>query len=121
MGPTVATILSGSGFSKKDVLSYILEYARKPAGNVNLRWMRGNSHAPKTVPLALESTRSVRRIFDPEHLMLIIIGEPYHRHVALYGGGGDHGGPVTQKIELPAHWSELVNKYRQIVPTYARY
>ncbi len=76
---------------------------------------------PKTVPLALESTRSVRRIFDPDHLMLIVIGEPYHRHVALYGGGGDHGGPVTKKIDLPVSWSELVNKYREIVPTYARY
>jgi hypothetical protein len=121
MGPTIAKVLSDNGFAKKDVLSYILEYSRKPAANVNLRWIRGNSHMPKTVPFALESTRSVRRIFDPDHLMLVVIGESYHRHVALYGGGGDHGGPVTKKIDLPVNWSELVNKYREIVPTYARY
>jgi hypothetical protein len=53
--------------------------------------------------------------------MLIVIGEPYHSHVALYGGGGDHGGPVTQKIDLPMNWNELVTKYKDIVPTYARY
>jgi len=41
--------------------------------------------------------------------------------IAAYGGGGDHGGPATQKIEFPANWDELVKKYDDIVPNYARY
>ena len=30
-------------------------------------------------------------------------------------------GWVTKRIELPANWDKLVEKYRDIVPTYVRY
>jgi hypothetical protein len=28
---------------------------------------------------------------------------------------------TTKKIRLPAHWDELVKRYKQVVPTYVRY
>jgi hypothetical protein len=38
--------------------------------------------------------------------------------MAITGGGRQH---VTKKVELPGDWETLVKKYKDIVPTYARY
>jgi hypothetical protein len=47
---------------------------------------------------------------------VVICGGPGSWIVLTKGGRG-----LTKKIELPAHWDKLVEKYRNMVPTYARY
>jgi hypothetical protein len=121
MTPANAKVLADAGLSRKDMIDYIVEYARKPATEVNVRFLKENCHAPEEVPLPIEPTRSVRRIFDPTHLMIIVVGEPYYPGMTLYGGGGDHGAPVTKKIELPRNWAKLVAKYKDVVPAYRQY
>jgi hypothetical protein len=122
MSPGLAGILAKEGFSKADVLSYIVEYARRPATELNVRWMVGNNHLPDScVPMPAEGTRSVRKYWDTEHMMIIVGGSNYGASGVSYGGGGDHGGPVTKKLQLPGNWKTLVEKYREIVPTYVRY
>ena len=81
-----------------------------------MRWMKGNHHIPKDVPLPADSTRSVRKFFSAMHLPVIVAGINYSSGVAIYGGGGDHGGPITKKIELPKNWDELVAEYEDIKP-----
>lgn len=49
-------------------------------------------------------------------LQVIIAGGPGNLLCATRGGAG-----VAQKIELPANWSKLAAKYKNLVPTYARY
>ena len=49
--PETAKFLHSNGYSRKDVTSYIVEYARRPATEVNVRWMKGNHHYPKEVLL----------------------------------------------------------------------
>jgi hypothetical protein len=48
--------------------------------------------------------------------------------IVVFGGFGSwlgflHGGPplITKKVELPKNWAQLVKKYKNLVPTYARY
>jgi hypothetical protein len=36
----------------------------------------------------------------------------YSFGVAFYGGGGDHGGPITKKIDLPKNWEQLKAEYK---------
>ena len=56
-----------------------------------------------------DPTRSVKKFFTTRHLSLIVAGPG---STALFGGGGDHGGPITKKIELPKNWDTLVAKYK---------
>jgi hypothetical protein len=111
MSPDLAKFLHARGMSRKDLVDYIVEYARIPTGGLVLRWMTGNHHEPKGVPLPQDPTRSVRKFWSGMHLPIIVAGG---NGIALmfYGGGGDHGGPITKKVRLPQNWGELVMRYR---------
>jgi hypothetical protein len=122
--PAVAKDLADAGFTKKKFLSFIQEYARKPVEKSYLQWLINAHHMPKEVVIPFESTKStMRRFLSGEHLIAIVAGSHdfVSFDIAAYGGGGDHGGPVTKKIELPKNWSKLVKKYEDIVPNYAQY
>jgi len=110
--PETAQLLLNYGLSKKDFISYIVEYARRPTTEINVRWHIDNNHLPKGVPLPADPTRSVRKFWSSLHLPVIVAGMNYSAGVAIYGGGGDHGGPITKKIETPKNWDQLVAKYK---------
>ncbi|MFC1901705.1 hypothetical protein ACFLX3_02105 [Chloroflexota bacterium] len=122
--PSIAKDLADAGFTKKDFLSYIREYARKPVDKQYLQWLIRAHHLPEEVVLPVESTKStMRRFLSAEHLIAIVAGSNdfVSFDIAAYGGGGDHGGPATKKLELPANWETLVKKYDDIIPGYANY
>jgi hypothetical protein len=110
MSPYLARFLHAHGFTRKGLVDYLVEYARIPAAQLNVRWMTGNHHEPKDVPLPLDSTRTVRKFWSPLHLNIAVAGEN-SPGLVFYGGGGDHGGPVTARIDLPRNWDELVARY----------
>jgi len=112
MCPATAKLLHENGYSRKGVTSYIVEYARKPASEMNVRWMRGNNHFPPQVPLPADPTRTVRKFFSGMHLPIVVAGMSYSWGVGFYGGGGDHGGPISKKISLPRDWKRLVDQYK---------
>lgn len=114
LSPLSAKVLADAGLSRQGVTDYIVEYARRPAPQLHVRWMRGNCHDLGLIPLPLDMTRSVRKIFSGSHLPIIVAGNANSPGGALYGGGGDHGGPITKQIELPANWDALVERYRTI-------
>jgi len=121
LSPGSAEKLAAEGWTKKDVVSYIVEYSRKPASELNVRWLIGNNHLPRDVVMPVNSSHSVRRFWDSEHLLVIVGGSNYGTSGVAFGGGGDHGGPVTKKVDLPKDWDNLVNKYKDLVPTYIPY
>ncbi len=110
LSPGLAKALHSQGLSRKGIVDYIVEYARIPASKLNVRWMIGHHHEPKTVPLPAEDTRTVRKFWSDVHLPIIVAGGEAVG-LAFYGGGGDHGGPVTVKIQLPKNWKELLARY----------
>lgn len=114
--PETAQFLNENGYSRKNLTAYIYEYARKPATEVNIRWMLGNNHIPKEVPLPADPTRSARKFFSSKHLPILVGGLNYSWGVAMYSGGGDHGGPITKKVNLPKNWGKLVDDYKDIKP-----
>jgi hypothetical protein len=111
MSPELARFLHKNGFTRRKLVDYIVEYARKPASQINVRWMIGNCHEVVPVELPLDPTRSARKFWSDMHLPIIVAGGD-GLGLAFYGGGGDHGGPVTAKIDLPKNWDELVARYR---------
>lgn len=122
MSPGCAKILANAGFFKKEVRDYLVEYARRPSDQLNIRWMIGNNHLPENcVPMPAETSRSVRKYWNDDHLLIIVGGSNYGASGVSYGGGRDHGGPVAKTLQLPRNWEALVEKYNGIVPTYVRY
>jgi hypothetical protein len=121
LSPGGASKFAEEGWTKKDVLSYIVEYARKPASELNIRWLKGNNHLPKDVPLPVNPSHSARIFWSSEHMLLIVGGSSYGASGVAYGGGGDHGGPVCKKLRPPKDWANLVARYKAIVPSYVRY
>jgi len=122
--PSVAKDLADSGYSKQSFMNYILEYARRPVDKVYLDWLVNAHHQQKDLVIPLASCKStMRRFFTTEHMITVVAGshDYFSFDIAAYGGGGDHGGPAIIKIELPANWDELVKKYDDIIPNYARY
>ncbi len=129
MLPGAAKELADAGWTKKDILSYIVEYARWPASDFatwppRARTLRAHvgTIPAQPIPIPQDSTLP-RRIFrSSDHMMIIVGGASIDlNYILSLGGGGDYGGPITKKIELPANWDKLVKKYKSVVPTYAHY
>ncbi|HWU03276.1 MAG TPA: hypothetical protein VN222_11110, partial [Novosphingobium sp.] len=97
LSPKTARVLADAGLSRQGVTDYIVEYARRPAPQLNVRWMRGNCHDLGLIPLPLDMSRSVRKVLSGAHLPIIVAGNENSPGGALYGGGGDHGGPITKR------------------------
>lgn len=111
-----------AGWSRRDVIDYIVEYCRRPASEVPLEWLIENNHFAKIIQegklrFPEAPGHSTRVFFDDEHLLIAVCGVS----PGYFAGGGDHGGPSCTKIDLPANWKELVNKYKDMVPEYLDY
>jgi hypothetical protein len=124
MTPANARELASGGWTKKEVISYIAEFARRPAEPHGRSWIQASAHQPKEM-VPVESNTPMRLYFSTEHLMIVVSGgtsgAPALTGIIAYTGGGDYGGPVTKKIELPKNWNSLVKKYKDIVPVHAPY
>jgi len=117
--PTNAGSLANGGWSKKAVKDYIVEntivpddYFSRLGLKADKPFDRGNVTGPGRGP----------KIFYPNPR------DPDPARVFVFGGFGSwmgfiQGGPppITRKVELPANWAQLIKKYKNVVPTYARY
>lgn len=119
--PICARMMADAGWTKERILSYVVEYGRKPASQVDLQWLVGNNHPPKTVDLPVNMEHSTRNFWSAEHMFVLVGGGKAGPMVTVLGGGGDHGGPSCTKIGLPGNWDELVREYADIVPGYVDY
>ena len=113
--PQHARALAEEGWTKKEIQTYISEYARKPAYQTSgfyLPWSPNRIHPP------LNPQDSVRMIASPNSIRLVVAGGAGGLMIDLISGGS---GWTTKKITLPANWNKLVAKYKDVVPTYFRY
>ena len=119
--PKAAEQFKKKGFSRKDVLDYICEYARQPVADNNLRWVKGNNHLPDGVLLPLHSSCTYRKFWNTDHLLITVAGSNMRLEGVAFPGGGDHGGPSCTKIGFPEKWKELQARYSDYTPAYLAY
>ncbi|MBR1781050.1 MAG: hypothetical protein IJ751_06600 [Oscillospiraceae bacterium] len=119
--PKCAKMFAEAGWTKQKILDYVVEYARRPASEVDLGWLINNAHEPANVPLPVCDDHYTRTFWTKEHMFVIVGGGQAGCSVAVLGGGGDHGGPSCTKIELPANWDALVAEYNISKPDYIEY
>ncbi len=123
LSPQIANMFADAGWTKQRILNYVVEYNRIPADEWNLRWLVQSNHEPRIaggidIETPLDGSYSARRFWNDDHMFIVVAGAQWG--VAITGGG-DHGGPACCKIELPANWDSLVEKYTEIVPHYLDY
>jgi hypothetical protein len=112
--PPHAQALADGGWTKKEIAAFVAEYARVPAYRHPDYWGTLGPEKPRP-PLNAEDPTPIIR--NPDIIRIIVAGGP-GAFMAITGGGRQH---VTKKVELPGDWETLVKKYKDIVPTYARY
>ncbi|MCD7749240.1 MAG: hypothetical protein LUH42_04210 [Oscillospiraceae bacterium] len=121
MTPICAKMFADEGWDKKRILEYVVEYARRPGSEVDIRWLIGNNHIPANVSLPVDMTHSTRTFWDTKHMFALVGGGSAGPMMTVLAGGGDHGGPSCTRIELPARWKDLVAEYADIRPEYIAY
>ena len=112
--PAYAAILSRGGFTKKDVKVFIAKNAKAPYNPRSAPITERNQQQQTGEPVPLFS--------DPDKIMIVVTCGSGPVGGSVVQGGINLGSDfVSKKIELPANWSKLVNKYKSIVPTYLMY
>jgi hypothetical protein len=117
--PNNAQSLANAGWSKQAIKDYIIKNTRVPDDY----YQRLGLGTPKPAEQAIFlTTGSGSEIFRPSQ------SNPDPVQIFVYGGFGSwmgflQGGPapITTKAELPKNWTQLVKKYKNIIPSYLRY
>lgn len=119
--PSHAKTLADAGWTKEDIKNFISEYARRPLYQNG----RGSTLGSTGLPFNPQDTVAVMP--NPDAIKLIVAGGAGNMIGIIKGSSGGltpgagRGRLTTIKIELPADWRELVQKYKSIVPTYSLY
>lgn len=120
LNPVHAKIVADKGWSKQEIITYISEFARVPVSR-HPSYNGGSLIALPKAYRATDSADSAPLLENPAWIRIIVAGGPGN-FTGMYGGSCWEGGDwVTHKVNLPAGWNSLVNKYKNIVPTYAMY
>jgi hypothetical protein len=118
ISPPRAEVLSEAGWGKKDVKTFISENATAPySPEFERTGLAPQEGGPRRLPFNLGDP--VRLMPDLNNIMIVVAGGAWPGNGAVVTGG--LGGVVTKKIELPANWGKLVEKYKNVIPTYALY
>ena len=110
-----AKALAEAGWTKREIAEYIYEYARTPAINTQEYW---GQWMPVRRRQPLNPDYPVARFRSPDWIRVLVAGGAGALFTKLITGGT---GWVTKKIQLPRDWDNLVSRYKDMVPTYARY
>jgi hypothetical protein len=118
--PPHARNLAREGYTKEKVKRYVVENKLEPAEAVRARSGTGLAFA-RTREESLPTEGMVPQIRDARYIKVIAGGGPGAFIAHLAGGGATPGKKEIHKIELPKNWDKLVAKYKNVVPTYAKY
>ena len=121
LNPGTARRLANAGWTKKEIVSFLAEYGRMPA----YAHPEGTQRMHRVIPKErrpLDPMMSMS-ILSSKFLRVMVGGGTINNYNAIlfFGGYTPYGNWATQKIELPGNWDKLVEKYKDIVPTYTHY
>ncbi len=120
MPPQHARTLAGKGWTKKEIAAFISEYARVPAYR-HREYSGGIVGVPAKERVPMNPMDSMRILQDPDWIRILVAGGPGNFLGLHTGSWFEIMDWVTKKVELPANWDKVVEKYKNIVPRYARY
>lgn len=119
--PSTAKNLAREGYNKEKIKQYIVE--KKLVSAAQIKAQLGAVVIPESglQQSSRNTAEMVPLIKDPRLIRVIVGGGPGAFVAHLIGGGATPGKKEIQKIELPKNWDKLVDKYKNVVPIYAKY
>ncbi|MBI4321609.1 MAG: hypothetical protein HY675_24200 [Chloroflexi bacterium] len=123
LNPGRAKTLASSGWTKKDIAGFISEYARVPAHrHSHYRPTKETQRAALWQRPPHHPQDSMAILNSPDWIRVVVAGGPSGNLGLVQGGSAERGNEwVTKKVELPADWDKLVEKYSNLVPRYVQY
>jgi hypothetical protein len=118
--PPHANNLAREGYTKEKVKQHIVENKLVPAARIRAQAGMRAARIPASGSPVPEDGM-VPQIRDPRFIRVIVGGGPGAFIAHLAGGGATPGKKEIQRIDLPKNWDKLVAKYKNVVPTYAKY
>ena len=117
--PAHAKSLDSKGWTKKSIKDYIMGNARFTVDYYSQFGAGDNRPLSRNAPHDQGDSHAIFRITprDPEPVQVYIFGG-FGTWMGFLQGGPQ---PVIKKAVLPANWAKLVDKYKNIVPSYVRY
>lgn len=113
--PAVVKILAEAGYTKAMVKQHFYENARvdlRQLGTAALaRFYQGidQGNWPEQIGTTKDLNRKVQMVSSPDDFQVIISGDTGRDHVLICAENGFMGYPVSEKIEVPKKWNELLN------------
>ena len=119
--PHHAKTLARKGWTKPMIKKYVCEFGRVPAYR-HPSYHEGGGYTARTPDIVPPNAMDpVAVVPSPDLLRILVAGGP-GAFLGLACGTSIGGANfVTKKIELPADWSKLVARYRNLVPAYEKY
>lgn len=116
--PEGAKAFADAGYTKEDILTYVKEYNRRPSSEIP-RAAIGNNHPRKGLVFPAPGlVHSAPLMWNIDHSFVMVGGRDWGM---AYLGGGDHGGPICKKVQLPEKWDALCKAYPGQKPQYVDY
>lgn len=120
--PPHAKNLAREGWTKGDIKEFISEFKRISGSQFNsMPVIGGFKPGLFKGRITPQETDTIPVIRNPEYIRIIVAGGPGAFIAHAVGGGATPGKKQTQKIELPENWDSLVARYKNVVPTFAKY
>ncbi|MBI4320556.1 MAG: hypothetical protein HY675_18860 [Chloroflexi bacterium] len=118
MNRTYAEIMAEAGWTKQDVKEFIAEHTRSPLYQYNAIFAERDPKAR----YPLKAMDSIGLFTSPQDITICVSGGPGNfLGLTLTGHSWKRPRPVTRKVETPKNWEQVVRKYQNLVPRYARY
>ncbi|MBI3067351.1 MAG: hypothetical protein HYY79_00165 [Betaproteobacteria bacterium] len=123
IGPSIAEVIARE-WSKDEVRRYFWERATFPASRMRhfSRQISGleldfaalveEGVLPRDYVASSDPDRPVRIVVKPEHIGLVVAGDPGRNQSRGYMGNHMHGARTSHRIELPRDWAQLLKQAR---------
>ena len=124
MTPVIASLIANAGYSKQDVVEYIMKNAVVPAHYFEWNMTVGTSHPPGTTVCDLvekgvlpkawcvstDPNRMVPLLLPASEWLVVVTGDPTRNRCCIYRQNFMQGYATSGKVKLPANWDALLAK-----------
>jgi hypothetical protein len=121
VSPLVASILSGGGYSKKDIQRYLFENVGIPASHfdkwLQRFWPKENAcrlvkqgKLPDSFCRSENPNRIVPLLWNPDEFLIIVAGDPSRNRCFIATQCAEQGLATSKAVDLPGNWEKLLAK-----------
>jgi hypothetical protein len=126
LSPILAETIAKAGWSKADVKQYLFDNARMTARQFEQYAMEWTDQAhpplkvwvekglaPKVFAESDDPERLVPIVFEPDHFLVVVTGDPLRTNAYVFSHNGLRGFTVAKKVALPKEWERMRQDVQQ--------